>query len=388
MKIALISPYDWCVRGGVNNHVTHLAHYFRQWGHEVTIFAPASDPEAVAGECYVFGGITSLRVSGSVARISFSWKSPAAKKLLAVSDFDVMHAHEPLMPLVPYHLFRYSNAAKIGTFHAAKDGGNRFYTMTKFLSRMNFRKLEGKIAVSPAAVRLITRYYPGYYNVIPNGIEYEHFAHKHEPLPEFMDGRFNILFVGRPEKRKGLRYLLRAYLRIRQAEPNCRLIVVGAGDFSRYQRIMRAFPDVVFRENVPSEELPRYHHSAHVFCAPNTGNESQGLVLLEAMAAGLAVVGSNIEGFAGVITNGVDGLLTTPKDEDAMAQAILRLLRNPQLRERLGRMGQAQAAHYSWDSVARRVMSYYERIIYERRQVAEVSETRRHALVPAPALEE
>jgi phosphatidylinositol alpha-mannosyltransferase len=189
-------------------------------------------------------------------------------------------------------------------------------------------------------------------------------------LPEFTDGRMNILFVGRPEKRKGLQYLLRAFLKIRQQDPNVRLIVVGAGDFSRYKRIMSAFPDVVFRENVPYDELPRYHKSAHVFCSPNTGNESQGYVLLEAMAAGLPVVASNIEGFAGVITDEVDGLLVRPKNDEEIAAAILRVIRNPVLAGNLARSGQAQAVHYSWDSVAHRVMAYYDRILYERHQVA------------------
>jgi phosphatidylinositol alpha-mannosyltransferase len=367
MRIALVSPYDWCVRGGVNSHVEHLARRFRSWGHDVTIFAPASDPEAVAGECYVFGKPWSVYVSGSVARVSFSWMSPEARRLLAEQDFDVMHAHEPLMPLTAYHLFRYSNAVKVGTFHAAREGGNRFYLMTKFLSRLNFRQLDGKIAVSPAAVKLISRYYPGYYNIIPNGIEYEHFAGPHEPFPEFMDGKFNILFVGRPEKRKGLQYLLRAYMQLLPRYPETRLIVVGAGDFSRYQRIMYSYANVVFRPNVPYRDLPRYHRSAHVFCGPNTGNESQGIVLLEAMAAGVPVVASNIEGFAGVITDEVDGLLVRRKDSDAIAAAIERLMHDPALRESLGRQGQAQAQHYSWDSVAHRVMSYYERLIEERR---------------------
>jgi phosphatidylinositol alpha-mannosyltransferase len=366
MRIALISPYDWCVKGGVNNHVAQLAAFYRGWGHEVTIFAPASWPDSVAGECYVFGKPTTLPVGGAKARVSFSWMSPNAKRLLAERDFDIMHAHEPLMPLVPYHLFRYSKAVKIGTFHAAAEDGNPFYWLTKFVSKRNFRVLDGKIAVSPAAVRLITRYYPGYYNVIPNGIEYDHFRRPREPLPEFMDGRKNILFVGRPEKRKGLPYLLRAYLRVREQEPNTRLIVVGAGDFSTYRRIMRAFPDVVFRENVPYQELPRYHHSAHVFCAPNTGNESQGIVLLEAMAAGLPVVASRIEGAASVMTHEVTGLMATPRDEEDIARNVLRLLRNETFAGRIAERSREHAADYAWDTIAHRVFDYYERLLVEK----------------------
>ncbi|MGE3077017.1 MAG: glycosyltransferase family 4 protein [Dehalococcoidia bacterium] len=376
MKIALVSPYDWCVAGGVNNHITHLAKYFRDWGHEVTIFAPASDGAVASQEVTVMGKPRSMRVSGSVARITFSWKSPEVRKVLAEGRFDVVHLHEPLMPLLPYHFLRYSNSATVGTFHAAKDHGNRFYGYTTRLTRRWFRKLEGKIAVSPAAVGLVSRYFTGYFNIIPNGIDYEHFARPVPPIEEFNDGKKNILFVGRPEKRKGLKYLLRAYMRIRSQVSDTRLIVVGAGDFSRYERIMATFPDVVFRPDVPYADLPRYYRSATVFCCPNTGNESQGYVLLEALASGRAVVASNIEGFAGVMTDEVEGLLVRPKDAEAAAAAIVRLLKDPKLRARFSERGQELARHYSWDNVAHRVMSYYERILYEHRQVAETRAAR------------
>ena len=370
MKIAIVSPYDWCVEGGVKTHITHLTAYFREWGHDVTIFAPASDRTQIGDEVVVMGKPRPMRVSGSVARITFAWKSPAVKKALLDGSFDVVHLHEPLMPLLPYHFLRYSKSATVGTFHAAKEGGNRFYGYTTPFTRRWFRKLEGKIAVSPAAVALVSRYFQGYFNIIPNGIDYEHFSAPAEPLEEFEDGKQNILFVGRPEKRKGLKYLLRAYMRILALHPNTRLIVVGAGDFSRYERLMAPFPDVVFRPNVPYAELPRYYRTATVFCCPNTGNESQGYVLLEALASGRAVVASNIEGFAGVMTHEEEGLLVKPKDPDALAAAIIRLLKDPKLREQFGARGQAIARHYSWDNVAHRVLSYYERILYEHQQVA------------------
>lgn len=370
MKVAIVSPYDWCVEGGVKTHITHLAAYFRDWGHEVTIFAPASEPERVRDQVTVMGKPWPMRVSGSVARITFAWKSPEVKSVLREGKFDVVHLHEPLMPLLPYHFLRYSTSATVGTFHAAKEGGNRFYGYTTPLTRRWFRKLEGKIAVSPAAASLVSRYFAGYFNIIPNGIDYEHFSAPAEPLPEFDDGKQNVLFVGRPEKRKGLKYLLRAYLRVREQLPNTRLIVVGAGDFTRYERLMAAFDDVVFRPNVPYADLPRYYRSADVFSCPNTGNESQGYVLLEALAAGRAVVASNIEGFAGVMTDEEEGLLVKPKEPGQLAAAIVRLLKNPKQRAEFGKRGQALAQHYSWDNVAHRVMSYYERILYEHQQVA------------------
>lgn len=375
MRIALVSPYDWSVPSGVNRHIGQLGAQFREWGHEITILAPASDPEGAEGDCIVMGRPRAVPASGSMARISFTWKGRAIESLLGEGAFEVVHLHEPLMPLLPYQVLRHSQAVNVGTFHAAKEGGNRLYGYSRPLIRRWFRQLEGKIAVSPAAARLVGRYFPGYFNLIPNGIDFRHFAAEHEPLPEFDDDCFNLLFVGRPEKRKGLKYALRAFRRIREAEPRSRLIVVGAGSFRRYERIVGPDENVVFRSNVPYGELPRYHHSAHAFCSPATGNESQGIALLEAMAARLPVVASNIEGFAGVITNEVDGLLTPPKDDAAIADAVLRLRYDRDLREALAEQGQAQASHYSWENVARRVMAYYERLLYERGQVAEAQAT-------------
>lgn len=370
----MVSPYDWCIPSGVNRHVLRLAEYFRGWGHEVTIFAPASDPTAVNGECIAMGRPRSVPVSGSVARITFSWKVANVRAALSEGNFDVVHMHEPLMPLLPYYFLRHSKAANIGTFHAAKEGGNRVYEYTRSFTRRYFRQLDGKIAVSPAAVSLVSRYFPGYYNIIPNGIDYDRFAAPCEPLPEFEDGRTNILFVGRPEKRKGLKYLVRAYAMLKQTIPDSRLIVVGAGNFSRYEKASKDLDNIVFRSHVPQDELPRYYRSAHIFCAPNTGNESQGYVIMEALAAGLPVVASNIEGFAGVITNEVDGLLVRPRDHVAIAEGISRLIADPALRESLARHGQARAEQFSWDTIAHRVLSYYERLLYERRQVDEARE--------------
>ena len=352
MRIALVSPYDWSVPSGVNRHIGQLGAQFREWGHEITILAPASDPEGAEEDCVVMGRPRAVPASGSMARISFTWKGRAIESLLGEGAFEIVHLHEPLMPLLPYQVLRHSQAVNVGTFHAAKEGGNRLYGYSRPLIRRWFRQLEGKIAVSPAAARLVGRYFPGYFNLIPNGIDFGHFAAEHETLPEFDDDCFNLLFVGRPEKRKGLKYALRAFRRIREAEPRSRLIVVGAGSFRRYERIVGADENVVFRSNVPYGELPRYHHSAHAFCSPATGNESQGIALLEAMAARLPVVASNIEGFAGVITNEVDGLLVPPKDDAAIADAVLRLRHDRDLREALAEQGQAQASHYSWENVA------------------------------------
>jgi phosphatidylinositol alpha-mannosyltransferase len=383
MKIVLVSPYDWGVSGGVNNHIHHLAEQYVSLGHEPHIVAAGS--KAVQGDSCpitIIGRPIPLRVSGSVARITLSLRTAGRiRRLLEEEDFDIVHVHEPFMPQLPINFLRYSTTVNVGTWHAARES-NFIYVYGRRLIKRWVAKLDGKIAVSQAAVRHIEQYFPGYYNIIPNGVDVEHFSRDVAPLPEFCDGKLNVLFVGRPEKRKGLKYLLRAFVGVQRAIPDSRLIVVGAGTFERYERAVRSarLRDVVFRSNVPWDELPRYHHSAHLFCAPNTGFESQGLVLLEAMAAGRAIVASNIDGFAGVLTHGVEGLLVQPEDPQALAGAIIDLLRDPERRARMADEGRERAQHFRWDRVSQRVLSYYERLIYERRLIEREAATDRHAL--------
>ncbi len=371
MKIAIVSPYDWAATGGVNNHISHLAEQFVEMGHAPHIIAPgvgkmANTPCPVT----VIGRPIPLRVSGSVARITLSLRTAGKVQEVLEEGFDIVHVHEPFMPQLPIQFLRYSTAVNVGTWHAARES-NFFYLYGRRLIKRWQTKLDGKIAVSNAAVKHIEQYFPGYYNIIPNGVDVEHFTQEAEPLPEFMDGKKNVLFVGRPEKRKGLKYLIRAFVGVQRAIPDSRLIVVGAGKFDRYEAAVRKakLHDVVFRSFVPFNELPRYHKSAHVFCAPNTGFESQGIVLLEAMAAGLPIVASNIDGFAGVLTHGVEGLLVKPEDPPALAEALIDLLRDPVKSARMVVRGADRVEHFRWDRVSQQVLSYYERLIYERRLV-------------------
>jgi phosphatidylinositol alpha-mannosyltransferase len=372
VNICLVSPYDWSVSGGVNNHIAHLAEKFVEHGHDVRIVAAGTKP-ATSDICPIttIGRPIPLRVSGSVARITLSLRvAGKVRDLLAEHDFDIVHVHEPFMPQLPIQFLRYSTTVNVGTWHAARDS-NFVYVYGRRLIKRWASKLDGKIAVSQAAVKHVSKYFPGYYNIIPNGVDIEHFERPVAKLPEFDDGKHNVLFVGRPEKRKGLKYLIRAFVGVQREMPDTRLIVVGAGKFGGYERAVRnaKLQNVRFRSYVPFDDLPRYHHTAHVFCAPNTGFESQGIVLLEAMAAGLPIVASNIDGFAGVMTNGVEGLLVRPEDPQALADAIVDVLRDPERRSRMIERGRERAQYYSWDRVSSQVLSYYERLIYERRLI-------------------
>jgi len=375
MKIALVSPYDFAVPGGVNNHISHLRDNFVGLGHEVWIAAPSSRPSSHKPEENVvpIGRAVGVPASGSVARVALSLRlAPKVKRLLQEGQFDIVHVHEPFAPFLPLHFLRLSNAVNVATFHMAKEGGaTKWYLWGHRALKRWFRRLDGKIAVSLPAMRVVSRYFPGYYNIIPNGVDVEHFSRECLPIPQYDDDKLNVLFVGRLEKRKGVNYLLHAFADVKAEMPNTRLLIVGPPTRAvrgyRNWVSEKRLKDVEFIGHVSYDDLARYQHTADIVCAPATGNESQGIVLLEAMAAGRPLVASNIDGYASVITQGVEGLLVRPKDVDALAAGLLELLSDPDQRREMGEKGRQRAEEYRWDRVSQRVLTYYERLQYERK---------------------
>ncbi len=370
MKIALVSPYDFGYPGGVANHISSLEHHLTQMGHEVKVIAPASKAVSTFGDRFIpVGKPRPVPSSGSIARITISLRlAPRIKAILDEEKFDIIHLHEPLCPMLCTTVLRLSQTANVGTFHA--DGsigyslGKPFSTI--FLKRW-FSKLDGKIAVSQPAMEFVNKHFPGYYNIIPNGVDLDHFSPGVSPIDEFCDGKMNILFVGRLEKRKGLSYLLEAYKQIKQEIPNSRLIIVGPGTRLRkkYEKwvVRNGLNDVVFVGYVSYDELPRYYQTADIVCSPATGRESFGIVLLEAMAVGKPIVASNIDGYASLVTHGVDGLLVPPKNKEMLAQALISLMTNQSLRQQMGAGGRLEAQGYGWEQIAQRVVSYYIRVL-------------------------
>jgi phosphatidylinositol alpha-mannosyltransferase len=229
-----------------------------------------------------------------------------------------------------------------------------------------FQRLDGRIAVSKPAMDFVGQYLPGEYVIIPNGLEVEDFTGPNiQPFSQFKDGKINLLFFSRLEKRKGLRYLLAAYSRLKWKYPQLRLIVAGHGkpDADSLHIIgERALTDVIFTGSVSEQEKARYFRTADIYCAPNTGGESFGIVLLEAMAAGTPIVASAIEGFSGVITHGRDGLLVPPKVDDALATAIETLIKAPSLRNAMVQAGRETVEKYRWSRVAVRVLEFYQSV--------------------------
>lgn len=373
MKIALVSPYDFAHPGGVVNHVLALYKQFSLRGHEVRIIAPASQAIPDCSNKFIqIGKPRPIPTSGSIARVTISLHlAPQIKAALSSEQFDIVHLHEPFMPMLCSAVLRFSDGPNIGTFHAS--GGNPGYNfgwpVTRWMLKRRSRKLTGKIAVSRAAMEFARKYVPGYYNIIPNGVDLMHFSPHVEPIDRFMDGKMNILFVGRLERRKGVGYLLKAYKRVKKERPASRLIIVGPGSTlrRRYERMVnrQGLQDVVFTDRVSYEELPRYYRSADIFCSPAVGRESFGMVLLEAMATGIPIVASDIEGYNSVVTQGREGILVPPKDVNRLSEALLTFMADRPLRDRAGAQGLATAQNYSWDDIAGRILSYYERILSE-----------------------
>ena len=373
MKIALVTPYDWATPGGVNLHIAPLAERLKAAGNDVTIVAPSSRQERDQGCVTVIGeSALGLPATGSVAKVSLSYDlGPRVKKLCAREQFDVVHVHEPFMPLLPFQFLRYSKATNIATFHAAREGGSRLYAYSKYIIKPWWGRLHGRIAVSGASLRLIGKHFASRYRIIPNGVDCGFFADS-SPIAEFTDGKRNILFLGRLEKRKGLPFLLEAFALVKRDLPDTRLVVVGGDGGIRsicelYVERNR-LADVVFTGYVPDEAKPRYFRTADIFCAPNTGGESMGIVLLEALSAGVPIVASRIEGFSEVLTEGREGFLVEPRDSRALAGALKRLLSDQALRRKMGHEAQRTARRYDWGRVSTQIIDYYEECMADRSQ--------------------
>jgi phosphatidylinositol alpha-mannosyltransferase len=374
MKIALVTPYDYPYPGGVTEHIMHLDREFRARGHDTRIIAASTEDrdDLESNVIKVSGAITPFPYSGSTARITYSPQVyRRVKRILSDEKFDVVHVHEPGVPILSLAVLRHSHALNIGTFHAYRET-NAFYEYARPIAARIFGRLDGRIFVSEAVREYITHYFPGDYRIIPNGIDVARFSAPNiEPIKKYVDGRPNILFVGRMEKRKGFRNLIRAYPYIKEAIPNARLLVVGAfsdeekAPFVRYARTHK-LRSIHFIGYVSRDDLVRYYRTATVFCAPSTGFESFGIVLLEAMAASLPIVASDIAGYRLVLTNGKEGLLVPPNDEKAIADAVVDLLQNPEMRHAMAERGRMTAAQYDWPLIAARVLDYYEELLRTR----------------------
>ena len=365
MRVGLVSPYDFASPGGVNDHVRNLAVRLQALGHDTRVFAPSSraDVDFNSARFYRIGTPIAIPVNDSVARITLSFHlANRVAAIIAEERFDVLHFHEPLMPALPMTMLRMSATANVGTFHAFAHSNIGYYYGRPLLQPY-LGHLHRGIAVSEPARAFVNRYFPDYpLRVIPNGIDVNFYRPGQAPIRHLRDDKLNILFVGRLEKRKGLGDLLRAYRAMKPRIPRSRLIIVGDGPLhGRVESYIarHRLPDVVMAGFVPDSVKPRYYCSADIFCAPATGAESFGIVLLEALASALPVIATEVPGYMSVLEPGRDSVTVQPKNWRELAASLVILARDPELRTRMSEYALQKVRRYSWENVVSEVVDIY-----------------------------
>jgi len=362
VRILLACPYSWDAPGGVQVHVRQLAERLRSRGHEVLVLTPA---ERGPAEPWVrtVGRPVRVPYNGSVVPICCSWRSwRTVRDVVRGFSPDVVHAHEPMSPSTSMFAVLSAEAPVVATFHSFLDRSRLLELASPALRRV-WRRIDGRIAVSAAAAAFVGQAFPGEIEIVPNGVDTERFAEPSGEPAELPAGR-RVLWVGRLDPRKAFPVMIGAFARLAPEFPDLSLVVAGDGRDRDAVRMLG--PDVservVMLGAVPHERLPAYHAAADVFVSPATGQESFGIVLVEAMAAGVPVVATDIPGYREVVRDGVDGLLAPPHDPDALACSIRQVLREPGLAERLAAAGAVRAREFSWDRVVPRIEAVYARV--------------------------
>jgi phosphatidylinositol alpha-mannosyltransferase len=371
VRIVLACPYAWDAPGGVQVHVAQLASSLQERGHEVLVLAPttgAASPTSPRPETPVrfVGRAVRVPYQGTVAPICFSARSA---RLIGSSlrSFvpDLVHAHEPFAPSTAMLATLRSRSPVVATFHAFTER-SALYSAASFFLRPVWAKLRVRIAVSEAAARFVGSRFPDGLRVIPNGCDVDRFANA-TPVGGLPPGR-RMLWVGRLDEQKGFPVAVRAFETLATEFPDMTFLVVGEG---RDRAAVSALPAgtrsrVVMVGSVPHDDLPPYVAGADVFVAPALGQESFGMVLVEAMAAGVPVVASDIAGYREVVRKDVDGLLVPPGDPNALAEAAAHVLSDPALAGRLEQAGKARAQRFRWDAVIEEIQAYYAQAIRQR----------------------
>ncbi|HEY7133017.1 MAG TPA: glycosyltransferase family 4 protein [Candidatus Limnocylindrales bacterium] len=387
MKIGLVTPYVYPLPGGVTQHVRYLYENLRVRGHDVRILTSSHGLQrASEGDIIRIGKGFSLPVNGSVGTITLSPRFISqVRDMLEREQFDLLHFHEPFVPFLSPIILRLSTSVNIATFHAY-GGFSPSYEFGRRAMRGYAGRLHGRIAVSGAAKHFIERYFPGEYKVIPNGVDVDRFQ-RAVPLARWQDGTQNILFVGRFEPRKGLLELLKAYRILKKTGCDCRVLVVGSGPLAREARryvATRRLKGVEFLGRVGDEEKAQLFRTADVYVSPATGGESFGIVLLEAMASGTAIVASDIHGYKGVVRRGREGLLVPPRDPKAIAAAVARLLNDEDERLQMAAAGRARAQDFSWERVTAKVDDFYGVVVRRLAARGELPAGYTAAIPPSP----
>ena len=364
MKILFVSDIFYPHTGGVPEHILYLCKTLRDFGHDAKILAPSYGNNYPWVDDYIIrlGRAIKIPKNRSFSVLTFGilipWK---LRRLLEREKFDVIHLHGSVAPTLPYLALKYSKAKNFITFHSAHEQSYGYVLWEPVLEQY-FRKLDGLIAVSRVARDSVSKYFPGEYSIIPNGIDTERFNPGVKPIEGIKKYSPKVLFVGRFEPRKGLKYLLQAFPKVLRAIPSAKLVVVGQGFLERYYRRYveeHIKENVLFVGHVSPQDLPRYYASCDIYCSPATGAESFGIVLLEAMATETPIICSDIPGYRTIMDDGREGLLFKACDPDSLAERIVSLLSDRKLMKSMGKRGRKKALAYDWKKVTKQVLDFY-----------------------------
>jgi phosphatidylinositol alpha-mannosyltransferase len=361
MRVGIVCPYSFDVPGGVQSHVRDLAETLIGLGHEVSVLAPADEDAPLPPYVVSAGRAVPVRYNGSVARLAFGPISATrVRRWLSGGRFDVLHVHEPITPSLSMLAVLYARTPVVATFHTATTR-SRAMAAAQGVLQVVLEKITARIAVSDLARRVQVEHLDGGGWEIPNGVSVGRFADA-VPLPGWPGAGGTVGFLGRfTEPRKGFPILLDALSRLIPHRPDLRLLVAGPGDpeelMAERPRVVR--DRVTFLGKVSEDDKARMLRSVDLYAAPNTGGESFGMILTEAMAAGTPVVASDLDAFRRVLDGGRAGALFPAGDPEALAGVIAELLDDPARRAALAGRAAEVVAGFDWPVVAARVLEVY-----------------------------
>lgn len=372
MKIGIVTQSYYPVLGGVTEHVWHLGRELERRGHSVTVITGgAKNPDDRGLRVLRHGFQVPLPGNGANVHVTWGWKlGRMLQRIEEQEHFDIVHIQSPVDVGLPIIASKTMRTPKVGTHHSFRDS----YAFTDTVFRIFRRtyddavtKIARHIAVSSSAQAMCRRYYPDVdIEIIPNGIDTERFSPQVQPILNTTDGTFTILFVGRMDPRKGAKYLFAALPYLESVLAEYRILVVGTGWMKKYYDTYIPFKlrrRVTFVGFASPEDLPRYYRSADVYCSPATGGESFGIVLLEAMASGVPIVASRIDGYREVMSDGEEGLFAEPKNPRSLAEKIVEFGRDEAKRRSMGERGRRTSLRYDWKLVTDRIINIYESVM-------------------------
>jgi len=376
LKIGIVCPYSWDTPGGVQNHIRDLAEFLIASGHNVSVLAPAVDETKLPEYVVNAGKPISIPYNGAVARVLFGPVAFArVRQWISQGDFDLLHLHEPAIPSISLLACWAADGPMVGTFHAAAKRQKIIFAIGPILEPA-IEKLSARIAVSEAARLTLTDHLDTDAVIIPNGI----YANRYSQGQRIDKWSGNTIgFIGRfEEPRKGLSVLIDALPVISRFAPDVKILVAGPGDPAEVienidPQLRQRFE---FLGKITESEKADFMSSVAVYVAPNTGGESFGVILAEALAGGACVVASDIPAFDDLLGQGEYGALFESESATELAKVVIDLLRDEKKRRELSLRGKERAQLFDWTVVAQQIYSVYEMSIVGSQKVRLASDTR------------